>query len=254
MGNFIQIAKRISLTLFMVVFLGLPVISSKIVEAAPVYSSNSYGVDEVFMGAGGTNDANSASYKARASLGDTGVGNSQSANFQAYGGFTTTDLPFLEFAVSAVNQDLGELIPGTPKSLTASFSVRTYLASGYSVVSNSDPPKNGTYTLKNLLVPTAYSSGVEQFGINLVNNNIAGLGSFGAIPVQVPDSSISFGYAAPGYDTTNQFKYVKGDVIAKSDKSSGTTNYTVSYLYSTADVTPGGEYRFIHDLVVTSKF
>ena len=46
------------------------------VKAQPTYSSPSYGVDQVFFGSGGVNDANSANYNARASLGDTGVGNS----------------------------------------------------------------------------------------------------------------------------------------------------------------------------------
>lgn len=254
MGTYTQILKRLAVVTAMVVVMATPTFIVNIAGAAPTYSSPTYGVDEVFMGAGGVNDASSASYKARASLGDTVVGNSSSTAYQAYGGFTTTDLPYLEFSVSAVNQDLGLLTPGTPKVLTATFGVRTYLASGYTVVSNSDPPKNGSYTMANLTTPTAYSSGTEQFGINLASNNIVGVGAFGAVPAQVPDSNYAYGYATADYDTANLFKYVKGDVIARSDKSSSTTNYTVSYLYSTSDTTAGGEYRFIHDLVVTSTF
>ncbi len=223
-------------------------------SAAPVYRSTNYGVDEVFMGAGGLNDASSASYRARASLGDLAVGNASSGNFQLYGGFTTTADPYLEFYVPVVNIDLGLLSTDNPIVTTATFRVRTYLANGYVVISNSDPPRNGSYTMHNLTSATASNPGNEQFGINLAANNITGIGSFGSNPVQIPSSSFSYGYASSGYDTANLFRFVKGDVIAQSNSSSGETDYTISYLYNISSITPGGQYTFVHVLVATSYF
>ena len=226
------------------------------VSAAPTYTSPSYGVDEVFMGAGGVNDASSASYRARASLGDTAVGNSTSANYQANAGFVTTADPYIEMTATASNTDLGYLNTSTAATTTWTFSLRSYLASGYVVTNASDPPTAtsgaGSHALANLTSPTASSPGTEQFGINLVANTSPI--TYGAVPAQIPDNAYSFGQAAAGYDTANLFKYVKGDTVAYSTKTTGQTNYTVSYLYNIANNTPAGQYVFNHVLVATSTF
>ena len=233
-----------------------PGIFTGFASAVPTYTSSSYGVDEVFMGSGGVNDASSASYRARASLGDTGVGNSGSANFQAYGGFTTTPDPYIELNATTSSTDLGYLSTGSTATTTTTFSVRTYLASGYVVVNGSNPPTatsgSASHTLAALSSPTAATPGTEQFGVNLVANTAPG--TFGANPVQIPDASYSFGTAATGYNTANQYKYVKGDIIASSTKSSGFTQYTVSYIYNIATETPAGQYNFNHVIVATSTY
>lgn len=227
-----------------------------VVSAAPTYVSPNYGVDEVQMGSGGVNDASSASYRARASLGDTAVGNSSSANFQANAGFVTTADPYIEMTATAGNTDLGYLSTSAVATTTWTFAIRSYLSSGYIVTNASDPPTatsgTGTHTLTNLTTQTASSPGTEQFGINLVANTSPT--TFGANPVQVPDATYSFGQVATGYQTTNLFKYVKGDTVAFSSKSSGETDYTVSYLYNISGGTPAGNYVFNHVLVATATF
>jgi hypothetical protein len=224
--------------------------------ATPTYTSPNYGVDQATMSAGGVNDASSASYRANASLGDTAVGNSSSTNFQANSGFVTTADPYIEMTATAGTADLGYLNTGAAATTSWTFSIRSYLASGYIVTNASDPPTAtsgpGTHTLANLTSPTASSPGTEQFGINLVANTSPA--TFGANPVQIPDASYSFGQVATGYDTANLFKYIKGDTVAYSTKSSGETDYTVSYLYNIAAVTPAGQYNFKHILVATSTF
>lgn len=222
------------------------------VYAAPTHTSPSYGVDEVFFGSGGVNDANSANYNARASLGDLGVGNSASANFQAYGGFTTTDEPFIEFVVNTTAVDLGVQDTASASTGTATFTIRTWLADGYVVHTASDPPTNDTYTMINLAVPTASSPGTEQFGINLKANTDPAV--VGADPVQLPDASFSYGQAATGYDTTNLYKYVKGDPIAISNQSTSITQYTITYLMNISAITRGGAYVMDHNLVATSTY
>lgn len=157
---------------------------------------------------------------------------------------------------TATNTDLGYLSTSSAATTTWGFSIRTYLASGYIVTNASDPPTAtsgaGTHTLANLTSPTASSPGTEQFGINLVANTSPT--TFGAVPAQIPDSSYSFGQAATGYNTANLFKYVKGDTVAYSPKSSGETDYTISYLYNISTATPAGKYVFNHILVGTSTF
>lgn len=226
-------------------------------------SSTNYQVNEVFFGTGGELNACSTSYCSKQSAGEMGVGNTSSANYQAQAGFNTDRTPYLQFIVTAGSTDLGVLSTGNASVATGTFSVKTYLAGGYVVQTVSDPPTN---TLPNkpmlnaLATPTASSPGTEQFGINLVKNDptIPGCSSspttFGANPVQVPDSTFSFGTVASGYNTCGLFKYVKGDTIAQSTKSSGETDYTISYLFNISNITAAGEYQFHHVLVATSTY
>ena len=206
-------------------------------------SSTNYKVEESFFGTGGELDASSTNYQAKQSAGETTVGNSSSTNYQFQGGFNTSDEPLLELAVNGGAYDMGILDLGTTGAVTASFTVRNYLSSGYVVVLSGTPPSTttglNTHTLTALTSPTASTPGEEQFGVNLVNNGYPDIGSD---PAQVPDSTYSFGTAVTGYDTANLFKFVDGDTIALSPKSSGQTNYALSIIANVARETPSGEY------------
>lgn len=218
-------------------------------------SSANYEVNEVFFGNGGELEACSTIYCSRQSAGEMGVGNSASANYQAQGGFNTERDPFIAFIVTGGSTDLGVLTTASAATATATFSVKTYMASGYVVQTVSDPPRNTLPSapyLTTLSTPTASSPGTEQFGINLVANTSPV--TFGANPVQIPDNTFSFGTVASGYGTANLFKYVKDDIVAQSSRSTGETDFTISYLYNISNVTPAGEYQFAHDLVVTATY
>lgn len=232
------------------------------VTSAAQSASNGYQINEVFFGSGGELQACSSGptgYCAKQSAGETAVGETCSngaTGYCAQTGFNTDRLPYLEFIVGATNINLGELNSSITATATATFSVKTYLASGYAVTNASNPPSNGTYTMNALATPTASSNSLEQFGINVVSNTTA-CGApinFGANPVQVPNSTTSFGVAANDYNTCGLFKYVKGDAIASADKSSGETDFTVSYIFNVSRVTPGGIYTLNHVIVATSTF
>jgi hypothetical protein len=214
-------------------------------------TSPNYKAEETFFGTGGELDASSPSYKAKQSAGELGSGPAASTNYKTQGGFNTNREEYIEFIVNSSSVDLGYLSSSTTASVTNTFSVKAYLSSGYVVRSASAPPSNGSHTLNNLVTPSASSAGTEQFGINLVANTSP---SVGAAPVQVPDSTFSFGTAASGYNTPNLFKYVNGDIIAQSTQSSGTTQYTISYIYNIAGTTPDGSYSFHHVLVATATY
>lgn len=221
-------------------------------NTVPQAASSSYGVNEVFFGSGGSLHDCSASYCAKTSLGETVVGNTSSTNYQAQGGFNTDRQPYLQFVVSNTNVDIGTLSSSSTKTATATFSVKSYLASGYIVKQTSPGPTNGSYVIAGLSTPTASAAGTEQFGINLVANTSPT--TFGAAPAQAPDSTFSHGQVAAGYNTANLFKHVTGDTIAYSDVSSGTTNYTISYIFNVSNLTAGGTYTLRHVLVATSTF
>lgn len=218
-------------------------------------SSSNYSVDQVFMGAGGELNACSTTYCSKQSAGEIAAGHMAGSAFRAQAGFNVNREPYLAFSVAGGATDLGYLSEVGASTTTATFAVKTYLASGYVVQIASDPPTNtGTsgHVLNGLTTPTASSVGNEQFGMNLVANTAPA--TFGAPPVQVPDNTFSFGNVAPDYDTPDVYKYVKGDTIAYSDQSSGETDYTISFIYNISPTTPDGLYQFNGTLVATSTF
>ncbi|HEX5456480.1 MAG TPA: hypothetical protein VFW77_03890 [Candidatus Saccharimonadales bacterium] len=222
------------------------------IKAFAQTSSTNYKIEESHFGPGGELDANSAHYNAQQTVGEQTIGNTSSTNYQANAGFNTKDEPYLEVYVTGGNTDLGTLSPSSTSTTTSTFYVRAYLASGYSVIMNSDPPTYNTHQITPMASQAAASPGTEQFGINLKANTSPT--TFGADPSQAPDSTFGYGYATPGYDTANVYKYNKGDVIARSDKSSGRTDYTISYIYDISSLSLAGEYVFTQDLIVIATY
>jgi hypothetical protein len=209
------------------------------------YSSSHYQINESFFGAGGELEDTSPHYMAKTAAGELGVDRSASTNFQAYAGFNTTDTPLLEVVVSGGIFDMGYLDENNPKAITTFFTVRNYLSSGYTVSLSGTPPVNrdgNNHMLTALTTPTASNPGQEQFGVNLVANNISPIGPFGAAPQQLPDSTFGFGQPTADYNTANLFKFVDNDVIANSPKSSGVTSFTLSTMANITKHTLAGYY------------
>ena len=222
-------------------------------DASQQSCSTNYGVTETFFGNGGELNACSTNYCSKQSLGETTVGNTKGTNYQAQAGFNSNREEYLQFVVNAATIDFGVLNTATTATGTATFSVKAYLANGYQVITAADPPTNNAYTVQTPSTPTASTAGTEQFGINLVANTSPAIAG-SANPVQIPTTNFSYGQAASGYDTPNLFKYAKGDVIATSDKSTGETDYTISYIMNISGATRGGHYQMNHELVATATF
>ena len=216
-------------------------------------TSPNYRVDQTLFGTGGELDASSSNYRARQTTGELGVGNTASANYQAYAGFNTTDDPFIEFVVTGNTINLGYLSTSSPSTATGNFYVRAWQSGGYVVRTESNPPTNtvGGQQLNAMAAAAASAPGTEQFGINLKDNTSPDIGTE---PQQVPDNTFSFGQIASGYGTVNQFKYAKGDIIARATQSTSVTIYTMSYIFNINENTPAGQYIFRHILVVTGSY
>ena len=174
--------------------------------------------------------------------------------YLVYPGFLTPNEPFLEMTINTSLADLGVLDSTAAKTANATFGVRAYTSSGYTVVTMSQPPKTGTgVTLTPMSTLGSSTPGTEQFGMNLVANTSPA--SFGADPSPQPDPSFAHGHAATGYKTANQYKYNAGDVIAQtSDTGWGQTNFTISYIGNISPITKAGQYSMVHDLVVVPTY
>lgn len=242
---------------------------SGVVQADPDLVSNSYRVNESMVG--GTGDFNSASssYKfspgvddGGSTLGDNFVGNSSSTSYQVNSGFNTTAQPALTMIVNTGSADLGALSSTVAKTATATFSVKNYTSYGYAVSIVGTAPSNSGHPLTTLATDTASAAGTEQFGLNLVANTSPV--TFGADPAQTPGSAFSYGVAGDGatgtYGTTRpytqngKFRYVSGETVASSPKSSGETDYTLSFLANMSTVTPGGQYTGNLSIVATGTY
>ena len=223
------------------------------------YSSGNYKANEVFFGAGGDTNQSSANYKASASAGALGVGQVSSANYQAFSGFLTPNEPFLELGIDTNLVDLGVLSTSTTSTATATFHVRAYVDTGYTVQTMSQPPTytsgSQSHTLAAKTTLGTPTTGTEEFGINLAHNTSPV--TFGSDPSPQPNGTFADGVAATGYGTSNQFKYNVGDTIAQTPGGSsgwGATSYTISYIADEGVLTPAGDYVMTHDLVVVATY
>lgn len=219
-------------------------------------SSTNYKTNEYYFGTGGEADLNSASYKARGSAGSLGVGVGTSTNYIGQSGFVTAQEEYLEMVVTASTVNLGNLTTTSTGSGTANFYIRTYTSSGYFVKTISSSPTYGAKSLNAMSVGGSSTVGTEQYGINLVANNVATATptNFGVAPALQPNSGFAYGVAASGYGTPNQFKYNAGDTIATSPKGIGQTNYTISYIANISAISPAGFYSVNQVLVVVASY
>jgi hypothetical protein len=262
-----------SIALALLVLLAPVVPASAVCPAGQQSCSSNFSVGEAFFGNGGELNSCSSSYCTKQALGETTVGNTASTSYQAQTGFNSNRNEYIEFRVNTASIDFGTLTSSSTHVGTAAFTVKAYVANGYQVVNSSPAPTNGSYTMQTSSTPAAISVGTERFGMNVVANSCpgsappSGLGScsgtLGSNLAQIPSSSFSYGVAGDGtgntpstarYDQTNQYMYRNGDVIAYSNKSSGETDYTISYIMNISNVTPGGKYTMNHVLVATATF
>jgi hypothetical protein len=215
-------------------------------------------VTETQIGAGSALKDCSTSYCAKISVGDTTVGRASSANYSAQFGSNTSDAPLLEVITIGGDQNMGVLDNTTTGTGVSTIKVRNYLSNGYVLQITGTPPSQGVHHLTALATPSTSHAGAEQFGINLANNTAPNIG---ADPIQVPSGTFSFGTTGCDsmvtecdYGTPDLFKYVDGDIVAHSTKSSGETDYTMSMIINVSNVTPGGHYSGTFSAVAVPVF
>lgn len=238
-----------------------------IAATAEQSSSTNYQVNETFFGTGGELEASSTNYRSKQSAGELAVGAMRSTIYSAQAGFNTDRTPYIAAATLTPSVDIGVLDASRANVGTAQFWAKAYLADGYTVQAYGGPPTNGVHTMTASATLSASTSGTEQFGINLAaNNNISGamtgtplsaVGNFGSPPTQYPNYNpdpFGFGQVDSDYVTANSFKYINGDTIAYSSRSSSDTTYTISYLFNISRVTPSGTYTMAHSIVVTATY
>lgn len=219
----------------------LAVVSGSLDAALATTTSNStnYQVTETQFGAGSTREACSDQYCARTSIGDMAAGKGASGASTATFGGVTDNEPLLEVVVDPGISNLGVLTTENTATKTTTVRIRNYLSDGYILQIVGEAPKYGSHKLQTPSTPTASTPGTEQFAINVAANTSPQVGS---APQQVPSTQTSFGIADEDYRTPNLFKYTSGDVVARSESSSGRTDYTISMIVNISNSTPAGHF------------
>jgi len=223
--------------------------------ATPAWADNTplqsahYKFNESVVGGSGLDQESSNSYQLGELIGDIGVGNSTSSNFQLNAGFDTTDDPALTFIVDNSAINFPDFSATAASVTTSTFEVIDYTSYGYIVQIYGSPPTNGSHVITPMSTTGVSQAGVEQFGINLVAN---------ASPVAIgadPDNGLfGVGEASTNYSTANNYRYVSGETIADGPKSSGNTIYTISYIVNVTSLTPGGQYVSNQTLVCIGTY
>ena len=220
--------------------------------SATVYAeleSANYHFDETALGSTGSPLSSSPNYQSANSAGDISVGESASGDYQFIAGAKTTHDPTLAFTINSADAGFGAFSASSTATASAGFSVLNYTSYGYAVQVAGEAPSNGTHTISAMSSTAASHAGQEQFGMNLVANTDPAV--FG----QDPDNGdFGQGAATPNYGTTDMFRFVNGETIAMAPKSSGVTNYTVSYIVNVTSLTPGGQYAAKQTLIVTGVY
>lgn len=230
------------------------------VAGAEALQSSNYQFVESHLGNGGLLNSSSASYVLGASLGDTGVGNSSSDNYQVNAGSKTTADPALSVIIDNSTPSFGSFSPATTATATSSFQVLDYTSYGYTVLLMGNPPHYGNHTIAAMgtTSPEASQTGLEQFGVNLVENADPNDPTNPAKHVGANPDYGQFGAteAKPttDYNTPDKFRYVSGEAIATSPKSSGLVKYTISYIVNVGSLTPGGAYQSNQSIVVIGTY
>ncbi|HVU59382.1 MAG TPA: hypothetical protein VHC98_00900 [Candidatus Saccharimonadales bacterium] len=212
-------------------------------------------IDESVVGGSGLTQESSPNYQAGEVIGDIGIGNSASSGYQVSAGYDTTGNPALTFVVDGADTSFGGFSPSAAATATATFTVIDYTSYGYVIQVVGDPPSNGSHTISAMATTGASVPGTEQFGMNVVKNtNFCGSGcDVGANPDYGQFGATSAGPTA-NYDTPNMFRYVSGETIVQSPKSSGAITYTISYIINVTSLTPGGHYGSNQFLICTGTY
>jgi hypothetical protein len=216
---------------------------------ADTLQSAHYHIDESSLGVGDASQGTSLHYQTAASVGDIGVGNTASGGYQINAGSQTSPDPALSFLITSGAINFGSFSSTTPTVTTATFSVLNYTSFGYVAQIFGSAPAYGGHTIPALATTDSSHIGTEQFGMNLVANTAPV--SVGANP---DNGQFGFGSVAANYATANQYRFVSGETIASAPKSSGVTNYTISYLVNVMSTTPGGTYTSNQTIIVTGTY
>ena len=143
--------------------------------------------------------------------------------------------------------DLGELAPDSTLVGYSQMAVGTNATAGFAITANGTSMAAGTAVIEPLEDPTESTQGVNQFGINLVENSEPAIGGN-------PEGTFANAIASPDYGIPNKYKFVSGDVVAFSPNVSLMKKFTVSYIVNSKPTLRAGVYTTTLTFIASGRF
>ena len=143
--------------------------------------------------------------------------------------------------------DMGTLNPSSTLVAQSQMAVGTNASGGFAITANGTPLSAGTNTIDPLAVPTQSTPGVNQFGINLVENSSPTIG-------KNPEGEWANAVASLDYSTPDLYKFAPGDVIAYSPNVSLMKKFTVSYIINSSPNLRAGVYSTTVTYIASGRF
>lgn len=143
--------------------------------------------------------------------------------------------------------DMGELSPKSTLLAQSQMAVGTNATAGFAITANGAPMTAGTNVIGSLATQTPSQQGINQFGINLVANNLPTVGSD-------PQGTWANAIPTPDYSVPNQYRYVSGDVVAFSPNVSLMKKFTVSYIVNSSPDLRAGVYTTTITYIASGRF
>ena len=143
--------------------------------------------------------------------------------------------------------DMGEL--GEDLTLTAQsqMAVGTNATNGFAITVNGNPLTAGTNVIDGVPSPSESEQGVNQFGINLVENDGLNVGAN-------PEGTSMTASPTADYGMMDRYTYRTGDVVAASSAVSLMQKFTVSYMVNSSPNLRAGAYTTTINYIASGRF
>lgn len=143
--------------------------------------------------------------------------------------------------------DMGILDPTDTLTAQSQMAAGTNASNGYVITVSSIGMAAGTHVIDSPSTPTMSTRGTNQFGMNLVANNLPNVGAN-------PDGQYTNAVVTSDYDQPNRFMFHDGDVVASAPNVSLFRRYTVSYIVNAAANLPPGVYSTTLTYICSGRF
>jgi hypothetical protein len=149
--------------------------------------------------------------------------------------------------------------PTDTATATSQMAASTNAGAGYAITVNGPTLTSGSNTVAPMATATTGIHGVSQFGLNLKANTAAtSTTPVGTEAAPVANATNYRGQAATNYNTVDNFRFVPGDAIAKSDNGgaggSDAQIFTASYIVNVPGSQPAGTYTTTLTYICTPTF
>lgn len=143
--------------------------------------------------------------------------------------------------------DMGTLDSDSTLVAHSQMAVGTNATAGFAITVHGTPMSAGTSVINSLNAPTESTPGVNQFGINLVQNSLPAVGNN-------PEGPWTNAVPSPDYSIPDQYKYVQGDIVASSPNVSLMRKFTVSYIVNASENLKAGVYTTTITYIASGRF